>query len=71
MTLSFTLQTPKSNGPTLTFHLLACGVAVEANGAISVPYVTGQEFETTTAYGGKVFQGYMKRLDQNYIPLRH
>lgn len=56
---------------TLSPPHLACEVGVEACGDISVPDVMGQEFETTTAYGGKVFRGYTKQLDCKNVPLEH
>lgn len=56
---------------TLSSPHLACEAGVEACGDISVPDVTGRELETTTAYGGKVFRGYMKQLDCKNVPLEH
>lgn len=58
-------------GMTLSSPHLAYGMGVEACGTIGVPNVTGQEFETTIAYGGKIFQGCMKQLDHKNVPLEH
>lgn len=58
-------------GMTLSSLHLACGVGVEARGTTGVPDVTGQEVETTIAYGGKIFRSYMQRLDHKNVLLEH
>lgn len=58
-------------GMTLSSPHLACGVGVQACRVIGVPDVTGQEFETTIVYGGKIFRGYMEWLDRKNVLFEH